>query len=171
MKRNLTTQISFLAALFVCFSLMFACGGKKDSAGDNKEDTKKEDTKKEQTKTETTTTNTLSGNQLYFVEEYSKDGQEVGKSDKFFIKTKGGYITAMLKTDKPIGVGSVDVRLERETLDGSDIMDTKPYDVSPEKSYFFFDNITFYKSGDYKVTVFKKDGSPIASGKVRIEFE
>lgn len=170
MKKNLTTHISFLSALVVCLSLLFACGGKKDSVSD-KEDTKKEDTKKEQTTTETTTNNTAGGNQVYFVEEYSKDGKEVGKSDKFFISPKGGYITAMLKTDKPIGVGSVDVRLERETLEGTDIVDTVPYDVSPEKNYFFFDKVTFYKSGDYKVTVFKKDGSPIASGKVRIEFE
>ncbi|MEO8664931.1 MAG: hypothetical protein ABI462_05485 [Ignavibacteria bacterium] len=168
MKRKLTTHISFLSALVVCLSLLFACGGKKESAGD---DTKKEETKKEQTKTETTTTSSSGGNNLYFVEEYTKDGQEVGKSEKFFISPKGGYITAMLKTDKPIGVGSVDVRLERETLDGTDIIDTMPYDVSPEKSYFFFDKVTFYKSGDYKVTVFKKDGSPIATGKVRIEFE
>lgn len=77
----------------------------------------------------------------------------------------------MLKTAQPIGVGSVDVRLERETVSGTEIIDTQPYNVSPEKDYFFFDKVTFYKSGDYKVTVFKKDGTPVASGKVRIEFE
>lgn len=77
----------------------------------------------------------------------------------------------MLKTSQPIGVGTVDVRLERESLDGSEIIDTQPYDVSPDKNYFFFDKVTFYKSGDYKVTVFKKDGTVIASGNVRIEFK
>lgn len=166
--RKFSRDFSFIFALLVSLSLIFACGSKKETTGD---DTKKEETKKEQTKTETTTSSGSSGNQLYFVEEYTRDGQEVGKSDKFFIKSKGGYITAMLRTAQPIGVGSVDVRLERESLDGNDIIDTQPYDVSPEKSYFFFDKITFYKSGDYKVTVFKKDGTPIASGKVRIEFE
>lgn len=170
--QKFTRNFTFLLAIAVCFSLIIACGGKKDSAGDDskKEDTKKEETKKEPTKTETTTT-TSGSNQLYFVEEYTKDGQEVGKSDKFFIKNKGGYITAMLKTAAPVGVGSVDVRIERESLDGSEIINTSPYDVSPEKNYFYFDKLTFYKSGDYKVTVFKKDGSPIASGTVRIEFE
>lgn len=167
MISKITRNFRFVLALFVCFSLVLACGSKKESTGDNM---KKEETKTEQTKTESTTS-TSSGNQLYFVEEYTKDGQEVGKSDKFFIKQKGGYITAMLRTAQPVGVGKVDVRLERESLDGSEIIDTQPYDVSPDKSYFFFDKITFYKSGDYKVTVFKKDGSPIASGKVRIEFE
>lgn len=165
MTRRITNNFSFFIALVVCFTMVVACGGKKESTGD-KEDTKKEETKKETTKNESS-----GSNQLYFVEEYTKDGQEVGKSDKFFIKSKGGYITAMLKTAQPIGVGSVDVRLERESLEGTDIIDTQPYDVSPEKNYFFFDKITFYKSGDYKVTVFKKDGTPIASGKVRIEFE
>lgn len=166
-----TRNLNFILALFVCFSLIVACGSKKESSGDSKDDSKKEETKKEQTKTESTTTSTSGSNQLYFVEEYTKDGQEVGKSDKFFIKSKGGYITAMLKTAQPIGVGTVDVRLERESLDGSEIIDTQPYDVSPEKSYFFFDKITFYKSGDYKVSVFKKDGTVLATGKVRIEFE
>lgn len=166
--KKFSKDFSFIFALLVSLSLIFACGSKKESSS---EDSKKEETKKEQTKTESTTSSGSSGNQLYFVEEYTKDGQEVGKSDKFFIKSKGGYITAMLRTSQPIGVGSVDVRLERESLDGNDIIDTQPYDVSPDKSYFFFDKITFYKSGDYKVTVFKKDGTPIASGKVRIEFE
>lgn len=163
--RKFSKNLSFVFAILISLSLMFACGNKKDTAGDN---TKKEDTKTETTKTESTTS---SGTQLYFVEEYTKDGKEVGKSDKFFISSKGGYITAMLRTDKPIGVGSVDVRLERESVSGTDIIDTQPYDVSPEKNYFFFDKITFYKSGTYKVTVFKKDGTPIASGKVNIEFE
>lgn len=166
MKR-LYHYYSFLIALSVSLALIIACGGKKE------EEVTKEETKKEKTKEESTesTTSAGSGNQLYFVEEYTADGQEVGKSDRFFIKSKGGYITAMLKTSQPIGVGSVDVRLERESLSGSEIIDTQPYNVSPEKDYFFFDKVTFYKSGDYKVTVFKKDGTPIATGKVRIEFE
>ncbi|MCB0726822.1 MAG: hypothetical protein R3A12_16445 [Ignavibacteria bacterium] len=166
--QKFTKNYGFILALFVSISLILACGDKKESTSE-KETTKKEETKSE-TKTESTTT-TSGGNQLYFVEQYTSDGQEVGKSTKFFIKKKGGYITAMLRTGQPIGVGSVDVRLERESVDGSEIIDTQPYDVSPDKSYFFFDKITFYKSGDYKVTVFKKDGTPIASGTVEIEFE
>ncbi len=170
--QKITKNFSFALALFMCISLILACGGKKDSTSDSKDDSKKEETKKEPTKNESSSTNSnTGGNQVYFVEEYTKDGQEVGKSDKFFIKQKGGYITAMLKTSAPIGVGSVDVRIERESLDGSEIINTSPYDVSPDKNYFFFDKISFYKSGDYKVTVFKKDGTPIASGNVRIEFE
>ncbi len=165
--KKLYGHLPFFLALFVSVSLMIACGGKKESEV-TKEETKKEKTKDESTSTTTTGTGS---NQLYFVEEYTADGQEVGKSEKFFIKSKGGYITAMLKTSQPIGVGSVDVRLERETINGTEIIDTQPYNVSPEKDYFFFDKVTFYKSGDYKVTVFKKDGTPIASGKVRIEFE
>ena len=162
--QNFTNRFSFSIALFICFTLIAACGSKKETTTEKEE--VKTETKKETTKNETSST---SGNQLYFVEEY-KDGEEVGKSEKFFINSKGGYITAMLKTSVPIGVGSVDVRLERETLDGSEIIDTQPYDVSPDKDYFFFDKITFYKSGDYKVTVFKKDGTVMATGKVRIEF-
>lgn len=166
--KKFTKNYGFLFALTISIGLLLSCGGKKESS-ENKESIKKEETKEEVKKE--TTTSTSGGNQLYFVEEYTKEGEEVGKSDKFFISSKGGYITAMLKTAQPIGVGSVDVRLERESLDGSEIIDTQPYDVSPDKSYFFFDKVTFYKSGDYKVMVFKKDGTLIASGNVRIEFK
>jgi len=162
---NFTNRFGFIFALIVTVIILFACGGDK----------KESEVKKENTKEETTTskdnTKTSGSNQLYFVEEYSKEGEEIGKSEKFYINNKGGYITAMLRTSEPIGVGAVDVRLERESLEGTEIIDTKPYDVFPDKSYFFFDKITFYKSGDYKVTVFKKDGSPIASGNVRIDFK
>lgn len=153
---------SFILSVVIAVSVLIACGNKKETSET------KEETKKETTKNETTGT---AANKLYFVEEYTKDGQEVGKSEKFFIKQNGGYITAMLKTGNEIGVGSVDVRIERESLDGSEIINTTPYDVSPDKNYFYFDKLTFYKSGDYKVTVFKKDGTVVASGKVRIEFE
>ncbi|MDQ3020892.1 MAG: hypothetical protein M3R36_10020 [Bacteroidota bacterium] len=166
--QKISGNYSFLLALLISISLILACGDKKESTGENGS---KEETKKEKTKNETSTSHSASGNQVYFVEEYTKDGKEVGKNDKFFITQKGGYITAMLKTADNIGVGSVDVRIERESLDGSEIISTKPYDVSPDKNYFFFDKISFYKSGDYKVTVFKKDGTPVANGNVRIEFE
>lgn len=162
---NFTNRFGFIFAILISVIIVFACGDKKES------EVKKESTKEETTTTSKENTKSTGSNQLYFVEEYSKEGEEIGKSEKFYINSKGGYITAMLRTSEPIGVGAVDVRLERESLEGTEIIDTKPYDVFPEKSYFFFDKITFYKSGDYKVTVFKKDGSPIASGNVRIDFK
>ena len=168
--QKFTKNYGFILALFISISLILACGDKKVSTSE-KETTKEETKSETKSETKTESTSNSGSNQLYFVEQYTSDGQEVGKSTKFFIKKKGGYITAMLRTAQPVGVGSVDVRLERESIDGSEIIDTQPYDVSPDKSYFFFDKITFYKSGDYKVTVFKKDGTPIASSTVEIEFE
>jgi len=165
--QNFTKKFGFIFALLICFAILISCGDKKDKEESKKEDTKKEETKKEEVKEKTV----AGGNQVYFVEEYTSDGQEIGKSDKFFISSKGGYLTAMLKTAEPIGVGKVDVRLERESLDGSEIVDTQPYDVFPDKNFHFFEKLTFYKSGDYKVTVFKKDGTVIATGNVRIEFK
>ncbi len=76
--QNYTNRYSFLLALLVCFALIIACGSKKETTTE-KEDVK-EQTKKETTRNETTTPS--GSNQLYFVEEY-KNGEEVGKSDKF----------------------------------------------------------------------------------------
>ncbi len=109
-------------------------------------------------------------NQLYFVEEYSKDGEEIGRSNRFYIKPNGGNITAMLRTAKPIGVNSVDVKLERESREKNEMIDIVSYDVTSSKSYFYFDDITFYVPGDYVVTIYRKDGTIIALGKVTIAF-
>jgi hypothetical protein len=135
----------------------------------NKSGNKNEEPKKETNNNETTITKPV-GNQLYFVEQYSNDGQEIGKSDKFFINENGGYLTAILNTIDQIGVTAVDVRMERESLDGTEIIDTQSFNVSPDNTYFVFDKLTFYKSGDYRITVLDKNGNDIAVGKLRIEF-
>lgn len=107
-------------------------------------------------------------NQLYFVTEYTKNGKEIGRSNKFHISEKGGYLTAMLRTVNPIGVNSVNVKMERESSEGNATIDEQQYDVTSTKDFFFFDKVTFYLPGIYIITVLKKDGSIIALGKVEI---
>ncbi len=172
-------KLKFLIALMVMFAVGYICSSNKDDKKeDKKEDTKKEDTKKEDTKKEDTrkTDDTKkeetssSDVKLYFVEEYT-GGKEIGKSDVFIIGKNGGYFTCMIDlkgTGKKIGVGKLELRITK--LGSSEkIIATEKFDVQPDWDYIFFDKFhTFYSAGDYKVTALKPDGTPVASGEVKI---
>lgn len=178
-------NLKLLIALLVMFAVGYVCSSDKDKdkdkKEDKKEDTKKEDTKKEDTKKEddsrkTDTKENTSGSQdasLYFCEEYT-GGKEIGKSDEFIIGKNGGYFTCMIDlrgTGKKIGVGKLELRITK--LGGSEkIIATEKFDVQPDWDYIFFDKFhTFYSAGDYKVTALKPDGTPVASGEVKISMK
>lgn len=171
-------KLKFLIALMVMFAVGYVCSSNKDDKKeDKKEDTKKEDTKKEDTKSderktdERKTDETSSSDvKLYFVEEYT-GGKEIGRSDEFIIGKNGGYFTCMIDmrgTGKKIGVGKLELRITK--LGNSEkIIATEKFDVQPDWDYIFFDKFhTFYSAGDYKVTALKPDGTPVASGEVKI---
>jgi hypothetical protein len=160
--QHLNYKINFILALFIGIAVILACGDKKDDSSE-KEETKKEETKKEETKKETTST----GGRLYFCEDYI-DGEEIGVSERF----TPGWLTVMVKTDEPLGVGKVELRIVRIRKDGTEkIMDTVPFDVQADWDYTYFQDkkrIAFKSPGDYKVTLQKVDGSPIVSGEVTV---
>ena len=171
-------KLKFLIALMVMFAVGYVCSSNKDDKKeDKKEDTKKEDTKKEDTKSderktdERKTDETSSSDvKLYFVEEYT-GGKEIGRSDEFIIGKNGGYFTCMIDmrgAGKKIGVGKLELRITK--LGNSEkIIATEKFDVQPDWDYIFFDKFhTFYSAGDYKVTALKPDGTPVASGEVKI---
>jgi hypothetical protein len=165
--KNTLYNFRFILALVVSFTLLTACGKVKEMAD------KENEKKKEETKTETTTKEETKsgGNKIMFSEAKSSyDCSGDDKASTFYIPSKGGYLTVLLSTGSNIGVGVIDLRVERKAINGYDIISTSPYDVNPDHNCFYFDKVTFHKSGDYKITAFKKDGTPIANGTVRIEF-
>lgn len=164
-------KLKLLIAVLVIFGLAFVCSSNKESTTEKKEDTKKEETKKEDTKSDETKkeSTTTSGNRLYFCEEYT-NGKEVGVSDLFTIPSAGGYLTVMIKLEKPIGVGKVDLRISKKTGGTEKIVETIPFDVQPDWDYIHFDEVTFHEAGMHKVTLMKPDGTPVASGEVEIKY-
>jgi hypothetical protein len=154
-------KINFILALFIGVAVILACGDKKDDKSD------KEETKKEETTKEETTEDETIGGRLYFCEDYV-DGEEIGVSDRF----TPGWLTIMVKTDEPFGVGKVEVRIVKIRKDGTEkIIDTVPFDVQADWDYTYFQDkkrISFKTPGDYKVTLQKVDGTPIVSGEVTV---
>ncbi len=174
-------QFGFLLAIFVCVAVVFACNKLKEESSDEntKEETKKETTTTSDDKKSDDTRNdrkssgdSYRGAKLYFCEEYTSNG-EVGVSEVFNISRKGGYLTVMIDlrpADATIGTGKVDLRITRYEGDKEKIVETLPFDVQPDWDYIHFDKVTFYKSGDYKVTLLKTDGTPVVSGEVTINY-
>ena len=161
--QHLNYKINFILALFIGVAVIFACNKKDDSS--DKEETKKEETTKEETTKEETRTS--SGGSLYFCEDYV-DGEEIGVSKRF----TPGWLTVMVRTDEPIGVGKVELRIVTLREDGTEkILDTVPFDVQADWDYTYFQDkkrIAFKSPGEYKVTLQKVDGTPIVSGEVTV---
>lgn len=174
MKNTLYT-LKFVLAIVVSFTLLTACSKVKEMADKEKEKTektdKKEETKKEDTKTESSGNEETTGNKLYFCEDY-KNGKEIGVSERFTT----GWLTVMVRTEKPIGVGKVELRLTKiKNSEGEKIsekiIDTVPFDIQSDWTYTYFQDksrLKFSSPGTYKVTMQKVDGTPICSGEVEV---
>lgn len=104
---------------------------------------------------------------LYFCEEY-KDSKEIGNSSEFYLPEKGGTITVMLRTKKPVGVVSISILIERDIAGIRSKVSSEPFDVQASWDYIFFADIFFPEPGKYKVSAVKKNGDAIASGYVRM---
>lgn len=117
---------------------------------------------------------TSSDVKLYFCEEYT-GGKEIGKSDEFIIGKNGGYFTCMIDmrgTGKKIGVGKLELRITKLWKQRKNYCYRGKFDVQPDWDYIFFDKFhTFYSAGDYKVTALKPDGTPVATGEVKISMK
>jgi hypothetical protein len=99
---------------------------------------------------------------LYFCERYDAVKGEIGESDKFTT----GTLTVMVKLAKPIGVTDVDINITDTKT--SKVIETKPFTVSKDMTYIFFDNVGFDTPGKYKVSCLKKDGTVIVTGNIEI---
>ncbi|HEY5124184.1 MAG TPA: hypothetical protein VIL99_02515 [Ignavibacteria bacterium] len=107
-------------------------------------------------------TSLFKGDKLYFCEKYDPVKGEIGESDKFTT----GYLTVMVKLSKPIGVTDVDINVT--DIKKNEVVNTQPFTVTSEMTYIYFDKVTFDKTGKYKVSLLKKDGTVIVTGEIEI---
>ncbi len=109
----------------------------------------------------------LRNDTLYFCEEY-KDSKEIGNADEFYLPEKGGAITVMLRTKKPVGVEKIIIQIEKDIAGMKDKISTEPFDVQAGWDYIFFADIFFPEPGKYRVMAVKNNGDIIASGYLRM---
>lgn len=173
-------NFTFVLALFISIGAFLACGKLTEMADKETEkvkekvteEVKKESAGNEETKTEDTrTTSRSAGGRLYFCEDYI-NGEEIGVSDRFTT----GWLTVMVRTDEPLGVGKVELRLSKVKDSRGNSISEKivtdiPFNVQPDWDYTYFQDkkkLSFKEPGTYKATLLKPDGSPIVSGEVEI---
>lgn len=109
----------------------------------------------------------LRNDTLYFCEEY-KDSKEIGNADEFYLPEKGGTITVMLRTKKPVGVAEIFIQIEKDVAGIRENISKEPFDVQATWDYIFFADMFFPEPGKYRVMAVKKNGDMIASGYVRM---
>jgi hypothetical protein len=102
---------------------------------------------------------------IYFCEGVTKDGYAITESSVFNIGSDGGYVYVLVRL--PFEVACRSVRLE--------IFRNGEYDntiyVDTEKDWiWFYKQVTFYKTGEYRVRVLDCFDYELTSGSVRIQY-
>jgi hypothetical protein len=107
---------------------------------------------------------------LYFCEKYGDDG-EVGISDRFTT----GYLTVMVKSSTALGLTNCHIQLDKynESSGNFDFYKKFDYKIDADMKYVFFaknedSDMSFEKTGIYRVFLLNKNDKTIASALVQI---
>jgi hypothetical protein len=102
---------------------------------------------------------------IYFCEGVDDDGEPINESSNFTIPEDGGYLYVLVQLPYEIDCGEVGFEIYRNgKYDTTISMDTE-YNWA-----WFYKQITFYKSGEYKIEVYDYcNNEYVASGSVEID--
>jgi hypothetical protein len=110
-------------------------------------------------------TNSAKAQTMYFCEDVDGDGYPRGESSVFNISSSGGYLDVLVRLPYDLGCRSVSFEIYRNgDYDNTIYMDTERNWV------WFYKQITFYKSGSYKIYAVDCNGTTLASGTLKIQF-
>lgn len=102
---------------------------------------------------------------MYFCESVSSDGYPVGESSVFNISSNGGYLDVLVKLPYALNCSSVRYELY---LNGN--YETTIYQDSKTNWEWFYQKITFYKSGSWQIYCIDCYDATLASGTLKIQF-
>lgn len=109
-----------------------------------------------------------SGQKLIFCERVSNDGKPINASSYFTIGEKGGYVQALVTTNRAINCHTATLDLFIISSDNKEIFEnTITFEVRPEWLWFS-KQITFYKKGDYVVYAYDEQGKLLGATKLKI---
>lgn len=102
---------------------------------------------------------------IYFCEGVSNDGYPITESSVFNIGRDGGYIYVLVRLPYEIACRSVRFEIYRDgAYDNTIYMDT-------EKDWvWFYQKITFYKTGRFDIDVYDCFDYRLTSGSVKIQY-
>ncbi|RPI15473.1 MAG: DUF4352 domain-containing protein [Ignavibacteriae bacterium] len=105
--------------------------------------------------------------ELYFVKEY-KNGQEVERSDAFYIRSGGGHLTVMIKFNRRVDIDKITLKIVKIGLLFDIPVSETVYEINPDMDSFYIPDIGFSTAGTYKVTAYHSNGRKIASNTVKL---
>ncbi len=103
---------------------------------------------------------------LFFCESYNPNSDEcLGKAKRY---TQGALtvVVDLRPADKTLGVEFVNINITN--LKTGDVEDTFGYNTNPSSDYVYFDNVKFLRSGKFRVSALKPDGTVIISNEIEI---
>lgn len=136
------TYLYSYLALTVLAALVLSCTDFKCSFGNNK------------------------GSKLYFCEKYSvEDDQCLGKAKRY---TQGALTVMVDLRDEKKTLGVSEVNINVTDLKTKEVEETFPFDTNPSSDYVYFNNVKFLRSGKFRVSALKPDGTVIATNEIEI---
>ena len=141
LKPAMKENLKILFSFVILISLILGCSKLSNLAGD-------------------------SSDKLFFCESYDSGTDKCeGKSERY----TSGFLTVMidLRPSKRV-VGTDKVNINITDLKTGDVVDTYPYDTTPEMNYVYFDKVDFKKPGKYKVSALKPDGTVLVTNEIEI---
>lgn len=103
---------------------------------------------------------------MYFCEGVDSDGEPINSSTTFNIPSSGGYLYVLVHNNKAINCTKVRFEIYRNgKYDNTINMSIKPnWD-------YFYEEVTFYKSGDYDIYAYDCNDREIAYKSLRINYK
>ena len=109
---------------------------------------------------------TLKAQDMYFCEGVDDDGYPIRESSSFTIPDDGGYLYVLVRLPYEVDCSSISFDIYRNgNYDNTIYMDTN------DNWIWFWKQITFYKSGTYKIYVYDCYEEMLTSGRLKINYE
>lgn len=103
---------------------------------------------------------------IYFCEGVNKSGNPINSSTVFNIPAGGGYLYVLVHNNKKLNCTRVRLEIYRNGKYDNTIHLT----IKPNWDYFY-EEITFYKTGEYDIYAYDCNDREIASGSLRINYK
>lgn len=109
---------------------------------------------------------TAEAQRMYFCENVDSDGEPIRSATVFNIPSAGGYLYVLVQNDKALKCTGVRFEIYRN----GKYENTINMNIEPNWDYFY-QQVTFYKSGKYDVYAYDANDRKIASSSVKINYK
>lgn len=111
-------------------------------------------------------TEAVQAQRMYFCEDVNSQGDPLRSATVFNIPSAGGYLYVLVQNDRPLRCTKVRYEIYRNGKYDNTINMT----IEPNWDYFY-QQVTFYKSGKYDIYAYDANDKKIASSTLQINYK